>query len=140
MGVLLDTSYLLQLIGISIEGVDWDGVHDLLEREAAAASEVQCLELLLTGRKFLRKGRLDSADIAKGLRSFRTLEVLPLTAEIGQMALELLPLLRDPFDSVILATAAAGGHTLLTLDESILAASKSAKWKDRHPGFRAMTL
>ena len=76
------------------------------------------LALLSQGSPFRLKRSL--GELLSELKNEPMIEVLPITPEIAIEMAALIPILRDPSDSVIVATARAHGLRLLTSDLRII--------------------
>ncbi len=86
--------------------------------EPVAISAVTLLELVTAFESGRLKGRIQ--DIFDALRASSLFEIFPPTIEIASEMASLGPLLRDPADRAIVATARVHRLTLLTSDQRIV--------------------
>ena len=93
------------------------------QAEPLAICDITLLEIaqiLKRGGPLFRQG---ARDIFRELENDPGLHILPLTIAIAREVLNLAPVLRDPADCVIAATARIHGLQLLTSDQRILDAN-----------------
>jgi PIN domain nuclease of toxin-antitoxin system len=124
MKVLLDTTYLMPAIGVSVKEISPDtlgvirgGGHE------AAISEVSLLELSAKGAKLVASGALTADRVIRGVIAAKRdeeLEKIPIVDEdLLGTAISLRGRLRDFLDCLILSSAINRCDVLLTEDSLI---------------------
>jgi len=145
--VLLDTTYFLPAIGISVRGLPRGVVLELISRECAVLmSEATIFEILAKGAKYVALGALRPERVVRGVRSLlyddRIRRVPMHDARALLTALELRRLLSDFIDCLILSAAVNYADALLTEDEEIHALSRSEDFSEVvrgvNPGFKVV--
>jgi PIN domain nuclease of toxin-antitoxin system len=91
-----------------------------LRQEPVAVSAMTLLEIALFARGPQSRFKPGPQEIFRKLEEGSTHRILPLTVEIAREVTVLQAALRDPADSVIVATARVHGLRLLTSDQRIL--------------------
>lgn len=89
-------------------------------REPVAISAITLLELALLCSEGVLRSKLSLDQLFSQIQADPAFEVLPLTFDVAHEAAQLGPLLRDPADRVIVATARTSGLRLLTSDQRIV--------------------
>jgi PIN domain nuclease of toxin-antitoxin system len=120
--LLVDTHILVHWIA---EPRRLSGEQLRLMREAARKQEpVAISAITLVELALLRAARAriqhEIEQTLNEIESSQTVQILPLTVDIAREVTPLVPILRDPSDCVIVATARVHGLRLLTSDERIL--------------------
>ena len=70
MRLLLDTTYLLPAIGVSIEGLPEDAPIQLIEKgHQISISEIAIFELSAKGAKHVARGGLTAERVSRGIRA-----------------------------------------------------------------------
>ncbi len=122
--MLLDTTYLLPAIGISIKSLPKDMLVGLMEKKhQISISDVSIFELSAKGAKYVFAGTLPAERVAKGIRAItydERVTVIPLyESSVLLMAFKLRKLLNDFIDCLILSSAVNRCDAILTEDEDI---------------------
>lgn len=124
MRLLVDTTYLLPAIGISVKGIPADGTIRLIqEGHEIHASEISIFELSAKGAKHIVAGTLSSARVARGIRAIvhdGTIRMIPIhDSTLLLTAFKLRNMLIDFIDCLILASAINYCDALITEDSDI---------------------
>ncbi|MEM2972210.1 MAG: PIN domain-containing protein [Candidatus Bathyarchaeia archaeon] len=124
MNLLLDTTYLLPAIGVSIRGFPKDALVRLMEKgHQIAISDISVFELSAVGAKQVLVGTLPAERVVKGVRAIvydERVNVIPLyESSVLLMAFKLRKLLDDFIDCLILSSALNRCDAILTEDEDI---------------------
>ena len=82
--------------------------------ETIGISDITLLEMALLSQEGSFRLKRSLGELLSDLKSEPMIEILPITPEIAIETAALIPILRDPADSVIAATARAHGLRLLT--------------------------
>jgi PIN domain nuclease of toxin-antitoxin system len=88
--------------------------------ETVAISGVTLVEMALLSQSGRVRLHRSLGELLADIKNEPMIEVLPITPEIAIEVAALVPILRDPSDSVIAATARAHGLRLLTSDTRII--------------------
>ena len=145
MKVLLDTTYLLPLIGIHVQDIPHDLLHKLMvEGHEVFVSDISIFKLAAKGAKFVVRGLLEPVDVIDGLRALVNdvrINRVPLgDVQSLTIALKLRGFLTDFVDCLILASAIASCDVLITEDADILALRDTGSYMNilnaYNPGFR----
>lgn len=124
MRLLIDTTYLLPAIGVSIRGFPRTAVQDL-QREGHTLSicTITIFELAAKGAKFVASRRLKHRRVEDGLRAIlhdpRIGQVPYQEPHILSRALAVREEIGDFIDCLILSSAAAQAEALVTEDEQL---------------------
>ena len=89
-------------------------------QQTVALSAISLLEMALLVRPGNRRGAAHIQQVLDEIELNPVIQVLPLTPEIAREVTPLIEILRDPSDSVIVATARVHGLRLLTSDHRIV--------------------
>ncbi|MEM2994923.1 MAG: PIN domain-containing protein [Candidatus Bathyarchaeia archaeon] len=124
MNLLLDTTYLLPAIGVSIKGFPKDALFRLMKKgHQIAISDISIFELSAVGAKQVFVGTLPAERVAKGIRAIvydERMSVIPFyDSSVLLMAFKLRKLLNDFIDCLILSSAVNQCDAILTEDEDI---------------------
>ncbi len=124
MRLLIDTSYLLPAIGISIRGISRTAVHDFASKgHTLTICTITLFELAAKGAKFAASGELEPRKVRDGLNAIlhdpRIAEVPFEEPEVVSRALALRENMVDFVDCLIVAAAALTSDILVTEDEKI---------------------
>ena len=92
----------------------------VLFQESVGVSAITLVELASLSQEPSRASKFNLDKILLSLETQEIFTILPITPEIARDASRLFPVLRDPADSVIAATARAHGLRLLTSDLRII--------------------
>jgi len=126
--VLLDTTYLLPLIGVEAEGVSRD-ILALLKKEGhtPVISEISVFELLAKGSKLAAKAVVPSERVSLAIQSLYKDEsinrVSPENPSVAGYTIELRPHHSYTVHCVITASALAEAESILTEDKTLLNAN-----------------
>ena len=125
MRLLVDTSYLLPAIGISVKGIPSDGMVKLIEEgHEIYASDISIFELSAKGAKHVAAGTLSAERVARGIRAIvhdGTVTMIPIhESTLLLTAFKLRNVLSDLIDCLIIASAIYHSDMLITEDNDIL--------------------
>lgn len=124
MRLLLDTTYLLPAIGISIKNIPSDTPIKLIQKgHQVSMSDISVFELSAKGAKFVTAGKLSPERAARGVRAIiydEAIEIIPsYESTILLTAFKLRSVLTDFIDCLILSTAVNRCRALVTEDDDI---------------------
>ena len=124
MRALLDTTYLLPAIGISIKGLPGDALIKLLRGEhEVSISDITIFELLAKGARQVISGNLGEERVSRGVRAIvydERIERIPIHDGLVQLtAFKLRRMLDDFIDCLILSSAVHRNDILVTEDLDI---------------------
>ena len=124
MKLLVDTTYFLPAIGVSVRGVPRNAVVELIRRGfEVLISEISLFELSAKGAKFVASGMLTPARVATGIRAIvwddRVRKIPIYDTPILLTAFRLRKILGDFIDCLIISTAMNYADTLVTEDIAI---------------------
>jgi len=122
--LLVDTTYLLPAIGISVKGIPSDGAIRLIqEGHEIYASAVSIFELSAKGAKHIFERRLSGERVARGIRAIvhdGTITMIPIhDSALLLTAFKLRSMLSDFIDCLILASAMNQCDAVITEDKDI---------------------
>jgi PIN domain nuclease of toxin-antitoxin system len=143
MRVLLDTTYFLPSIGVSLAQVPWDVVFRVRERNDVFVSELTLFELSAKGAKYVNAGLIPALNVVQGVNAIQADEKLtkvPYTApQIMETAISLRKHVRDYLDCALLASATHRCDLFLTEDTELLSrgAGLDDELKNINPDFTA---
>ena len=125
MKLLLDTTYFLPAIGISIKDIPQDAVIRLIESGyEVCISEITLFELSAKGAKYVVSRMLSPERVLRGLRAIiydnRIGRVPIYDTTILSTAFKIRSLLNDFIDCLILSSAINKANALVTEDDDIL--------------------
>ncbi|HDJ89849.1 MAG TPA: PIN domain-containing protein [Thermoprotei archaeon] len=125
MKLLLDTTYFLPVIGISVKNIQEDTVIELIKRKyQILMSEITFFELSAKGGKYVITGNLTPERISRGIRALlyddRIEKISIYDTSILLTAFELRKLLNDFIDCLILSSAINWAEVLITEDRDII--------------------
>jgi len=149
MRLLLDTTYFLPAIGVSIKGIPRNAAIELLrEGHEVGISEVTLFELSAKGAKYAAAGALNPERVVRGVRALRhderVVKVPPYDAPVLLLALRLREMLSDFIDCLILSTAVNWADLLVTEDGDILELAQRKDFKKItqpvNPSFKVLRL
>ena len=135
MKILLDTTYLLPAIGISVRNIPKNALTELLRRKhEIVISEIEIFELAAKGAKYVSQGKLSINRVLLGIRALVHDErIIKISAYNDKALLHVIKLrktLRDFIDCIILSTAINYSDTLVTEDEDIFEAVKTKEYEE----------
>jgi len=124
MRLLLDTTYFLPLIGISIKDFPHDVIIKIIrKRREVLLSEISIFELLAKGAKYVSLGLLPSAKVSRGIKSLlydeRIIKVSIYDTPIILTSFKLRKILPDYIDCLILSSALNKAEMFVTEDNDI---------------------
>lgn len=124
MKILLDTTYLLPIVGITVKELPRDAILKLInEGHQIAISQISLFELAAKGAKYVKNGALKAETVTRGIRALsynEKIEVIPITdTKLLLIAFTLRNMLEDFIDCLILATAINECNALVTEDSDI---------------------
>ena len=124
MKLLLDTTYLLPAIGISIKELPGDTPIKLLSKgHQISMSDISIFELSAKGAKHIVAGTLLAERVAKGIRAIiydERIEIIPISdSKLLITSFKLRGMLNDFIDCLILSTALSYCEALVTEDNDI---------------------
>ena len=149
MKLLLDTTYLLPAIGISIKGLPGDALIKLINRgDQVSICDITIFELAAKGGKYIASGTLSPDRVSRGIRSIiydgRIARIPIHDSSILLVAFKLRGMLRDFIDCLILSSAINQNDVLVTEDERIQRLKERRDFRDFiesiNPHFRIQTL
>ncbi len=123
VGVLLDTHILLRWLTDPkrLSREQSRILNEMAQRiEALVISSITLVELAVLYADGSLKTKLSMDELFSELEANPAFRILPLTVDVAREVSYLRPLLRDPADLVIVATARAHGLRLLTSDQRII--------------------
>ncbi|MEM3608071.1 MAG: PIN domain-containing protein [Candidatus Bathyarchaeia archaeon] len=135
MKLLLGTSYLLPIIGVSIKDFPRDTMIKLIKRGyQISISDITIFELSAIGAKHAVLGRLDAERVCRGIRAIlhdERITRIPIhDSSILLTALELRRMLSDFIDCLILSSAMARSEILITEDKDIQDLSREEEFQE----------
>lgn len=124
MRLLLDTTYFLPLVGVSIKGFPHDIIIKLIEEKyIVLISEISIFEILAKGAKYISLGVLSPNRVSRGVKSLlydeRITKISIQDTSIILTSFELRRILHDYIDCLILSSAVNNAEMLVTEDEDI---------------------
>jgi len=122
--LLLDTTYFLPIIGISVKNLPKDAPTKLMRKEHQNfISDITIFELAAKGAKYAASGLIPPERISKGIRALiynETIKILPIhESTILHTAFKLRNILSDFIDCLILSSAINNCDALITEDNDI---------------------
>jgi predicted nucleic acid-binding protein len=132
--ILLDTTYLMPAIGVSVRAIPADTIIKLLEKgELLAISEISIFELSAKGAKYSSAGTIPQEKVLEGIRAIvadeQVAKVPSYDAEELRIAVRLRDSLKDFIDCLILSCALLHSDVLLTEDKEISEFAKTESYK-----------
>ena len=124
MKILVDTTYLLPAVGVSVKGLPKDVLLKLLRLDHPIyISEIAIFELSAKSAKYIVEGKLGVDRASKGVRSIvydERIEKIPIyDTPIMQVAFRLRRLLSDFIDCIVTSSAISVCDVLITEDKDI---------------------
>jgi predicted nucleic acid-binding protein len=147
--LLLDTTYLLPAIGISIKELPKDALTKLTQKgNRISICDISIFELAAKGAKHVSAGTLPAERVTRGIRAIvynETIETIPTNeSTILLTAFKLRNTLNDFIDCLILSAAINHCNALITEDDDIQNLKKNEKLnellKTTNPNFKIQTL
>ncbi len=149
MKVLLDTTYLLPAVGISVRGMPTDAAERLVERgDEVHICEISTFELVAKAAKHVAEGRLSPERVTRGINAIiyddAVVKVSANESAVLFTAFALRRELGDFIDCLILSASMNRCDCLVTEDDEIHAMKEKSFFSDairpRNPSFRISTL
>lgn len=133
MKLLLDTTYLLPAIGISIKELPKNVTTKLMQKgNQVAICDISIFELSAKGAKHVSAGALPPERVTRGIRAIiynETIETIPTyDSTLLLTAFKLRSMLNDFIDCLILSAAINHCDTLLTEDHDIQKLKKNREF------------
>ncbi|MDL1957647.1 MAG: PIN domain-containing protein [Candidatus Desulfofervidus auxilii] len=135
MKLLLDTTYFLPVIGISVKNILWNTIIELIKGGyQVLISEITFFELSAKGAKYIVAGTLTPERVSKGMRALLyddRIEKIPIyDTSILLTAFKLRMILNDFIDCLILSSAINRAEVLVTEDKDILEISNKRSFQN----------
>ena len=135
MKLLLDTTYLLPAIGVSIKNIPKNSITELLRRKhEIVISEIELFELAAKGAKYVSIGKLSVNRVLLGIRAIvyeERINKIPIHDDkVLSQAIRLRKVLGDFIDCIILSTALNYADALVTEDEDVFEAVKTKDYEE----------
>ena len=135
MRLMLDTTYFLPLVGISIKDLPRDALKDLLRGgHEVFVSEVSIFELSAKGAKYVAEGSIPPERVVRGVKAIvyedRIMKVPIYEGKILRTSFKLKSVLADFIDCIILSSAMARCEVLVTEDKDILKLREDRKFSE----------
>lgn len=149
MRLLLDTTYLLPAIGVSVKGLPEDAMLKLIGKgHNISINDVTIFELSAKGGKYITTGALTAERVSRGIRSIvhddRIARVPMHDSSVLLTAFKLRGTLSDFIDCLIVSSAINRNEVLVTEDEHIQNLKKRRDFqellKTTNPEFKIQTL
>lgn len=149
MRLLLDTTYLLKAIGVSIKGLPEDAPIKLINKgHLISMSDITIFELSAKGAKHITVGNLTAERVSRGIRAIvydDKIERIPIhDSSVLITAFKLRRMLSDFIDCLILSSAINRNDILVTEDEDIHDLRKNGAFQELlqtiNPEFKIQTL
>jgi len=149
MKILLDTTYLLPAIGITIKGLPQDALIRLTAKgNEICISQITLFELAAKGAKYINDGALTPEKVTRGIRAIAYSDEIQTIntheSEILLTAFKLRKNLPDFIDCLILSSAMTNCDALATEDSDIKNLKETAEFKNllaaQNPRFKIQTL
>ncbi|MFQ6081229.1 MAG: PIN domain-containing protein [Candidatus Bathyarchaeia archaeon] len=149
MRLLLDTTYLLPAIGVSIKGLPEDAPIKLIRKgHQISISDITVLELSAMGAKQITIGTLKAERVSRGIRAIvyddRIARIPVHDSSVLLTAFKLRRTLSDFVDCLILSSAINRNDVLVTEDEDIQNLRKKRAFQEllqtTNPKFEIQTL
>jgi len=147
--LLLDTTYLLPAIGISVKNLPKDAPIKLIHKgHKISICDISIFELSAKGAKHITAGNLSAERVTRGIRAIvysEAIETIPIyESALLVAAFKLRSLLSDFIDCLILSSAISRCDALVTEDSDIQNLKKSKEFNDLltavNPKFKIQTL
>lgn len=149
MKLLLDTTYFLSAIGISVRNFPKDAPLQLMQMgHQVVMSDVSIFELAAKGGKYVALGRLAAERVTRGIRAIvysDSVEIVPIHETTTLLtAFKLGTMLNDFIDCLLVSSALNQCDVLVTEDSDIQDLKKNRDFNDLlatvNPKFKIRTL
>jgi len=147
--LLLDTTYLLPAIGVSIKGLPKDALVKLMQKgHQISISNISVFELSAKGAKHVATGTLSAERVTRGIRAIvydERITVVPMhDSSVLLTAFKLRRLLSDFIDRLILSSAINQNDAVVTEDKEIQNLKRKKEFNGllttMNPKFKIQTL
>jgi len=133
--LLLDTTYLLPAIGISVQELSRDVLIRLLQKGyQILISDISVLEMAANGAKHVSLGALPAERVTRGIRAIvynEAIETIPIhESALLLTAFKLRSMLNDFIDCLIVSAAINRCDILLTEDDDIQELKKNKEFNE----------
>ena len=135
MRLLLDTTYLLPAIGVSIKELSKDVLIKLIQKgNRIFICDISIFELSAKGAKHVSAGALPAERVTRGIRAIvynEAIETIPMyDSTLLLTAFKLRSMLNDFIDCLILSAAINRCDILLTQDQDIQELKKNKEFSE----------
>jgi PIN domain nuclease of toxin-antitoxin system len=147
--LLLDTTYFLPTIGVSIKETQKDALLTLIaKKHQISMSQITIFELSAKGAKYIKEGQLTPERVTRGISAIiynDTIETIPLhDTTILQTSFKLRNMLNDFIDCLILSSSINNSDAIITEDNEIQSLKKNVEFNnliaDLNPRFKILKL
>jgi PIN domain nuclease of toxin-antitoxin system len=147
--LLLDTTYFLPAIGVSIKDMQKDALLTLIaKKHQIAMSQITIFELSAKGAKYIKEGQLSPERVTRGISAIiynDAIETIPMhDTTILQTSFKLRNMLNDFIDCLILSSAINQCEAIITEDNEIQSLKKNIEFQnlvtDQNPNFKILKL
>jgi len=147
--LLLDTTYFLPTIGISIKEMQKDALLTIISKKhQIGMSQITIFELSAKGAKYIKENMLSPERVTRGLNAIiynDGIDIIPMhDTTILQTAFKLRNMLNDFIDCLILSSAMNNSEAIITEDNEIQNLKKNTQFHnlvaDLTPGFKILKL
>jgi PIN domain nuclease of toxin-antitoxin system len=147
--LLLDTTYFLPVIGISVKNLPKDAPTKLMSKKHQIfISDITIFELSAKGAKYAASGLISPERISRGIRVLiynETIKIIPIhESTILHTAFKLRNILSDFIDCLILSSAINNCDALITEDNDIQNIKENKNLKEiaaiKNPKFQVLKL
>ena len=149
MKLLLDTTYFLPSIGVSIKEIQKDALLTIMaKKHIIAMSQITIFELSAKGAKYIKEDLLLPERVTRGISAIiydDGIDIIPMhDATILQTAFKLRNILNDFIDCLILSSAMNNSEAIITEDNEINNLKKNTQFHnlvaDLNPDFKIFKL
>jgi PIN domain nuclease of toxin-antitoxin system len=147
--LLLDTTYFLPTIGVSIKEMQKDALLMLIAKEhQITMSQITIFELSAKGAKYIKEGQLTPERVTRGIRAIvynDAIETIPIhDTNILLTSFKLRNMLNDFINCLILSSAINHCDAIITEDNEIQSLKKNTQFHnlvaDQNRGFKILKL
>lgn len=135
MKILLDTTYFLPAIGVSVKGIPNDFTDQLIMRgDKIFMSQISLFELSAKGARYIIDGNIPPERVARGVSAISyddaVTKLVDYEPSTLRLAFKFRTILRDFIDCLILAGGALHCEVLVTEDDDIHRARKEKVFEE----------
>jgi PIN domain nuclease of toxin-antitoxin system len=147
--LLLDTTYFLPTIGVSIKEMQKDALLTLIaKKHQIAMNQITIFELSAKGAKYIKEGQLLPERVTRGISAIIFNDdidtILMHDTSILLTSFKLRKMLSDYIDCLILSSAINRCEAIITEDKEIQSLKQDAKFHNiianLNPGFKILKL